>query len=364
MRKHRPLSTTRFRFSLLASLPLIACAGSEPPALPPAPPPPVTASAAPTPPPPPAPAPSAAAPAPAAEAPPPEKHGPRLSHRHPLLALFMVSLDSLTLTPEQKTSIDGIKADLTTHAEVAKEPREKLESDVSDGVAAGKLDQKKIDADIAAMSAAAAATQPAIQDDVNRLHKALTPDQRKQLIETMRAKGKEMHEHGMAMHEHGKDEHAGGDHEHGGPGMHEHGGAEHEHGGPGKGEHGGAEHEHEHGGPGMAGGPLAKLNEELGLTPEQQQKIRTQLEAQMKTRMAAMKQQMAAVEKQMEAVGAAFMTDTFDAKKAGVGSQAPALVKSVATERVDFVKVLLNVLTPEQRPKFVAHLHEHNADME
>jgi Spy/CpxP family protein refolding chaperone len=113
----------------------------------------------------------------------------------------------------------------------------------------------------------------------------------------------------------------------------------------------------------MAEGPVAKLGEELSLTPEQKQKVATQLEALMKAQHMAMKDQMVAAEKQMAAVGAAFETDKFDAKKAGVGSQAPALVKTVATQGVDFVKAVLSVLTPEQRTKFVAHLQAHNAEM-
>ena len=129
-----------------------------------------------------------------------------------MLELFSIGLDALELTPEQKTTVDAIKADMATHDEAPKEPREKLEADVSAGVSAGKIDHAKTDADIKAMSAALAATQPAMQDDMNRLYKALTPEQRKKLIETMREKGKEMHEHGEGM------EHGGMGHgEHNGP---------------------------------------------------------------------------------------------------------------------------------------------------
>ena len=376
----RKFSLTSAR-SLLPLLPLLAscvivpaCASNPPPppeAPPAAPPPAVTASA-----PAPAPAPPPPAPVAAAPAPPPEAPKPHMGHHHAMLELFSVGLDSLTLTPEQKTTIDGIKADMAAHSEAPKAGREKLEADVADGVAAGKIDHAKTDADIKAMSAAVVATQPAMQDDMNRLYKALTPEQRKQLIVTMREKGKEMHE-GM---EHGGPGH---EHEHGGPGGHEgpghegHGGPGHEHEGPGHEAHGGppgpggAGHEgpgHEHEGPGHEGfgpdGVLNKLTEDLGLTPEQKEKLRVKIVAQMDATHAAMKQKMVAVMKHMDAVGTAFEGDKFDAKKAGVGSDAPDMLKSIATAKVQFVETVLSVLTPEQRPKLVAHLKAHAGEME
>jgi len=73
---------------------------------------------------------------------------------------------------------------------------------------------------------------------------------------------------------------------------------------------------------------------------------------------------MAATVKQAAAVGTAFEGDKFDAKKAGVGALTPEIVKSIATSRVQFVQAVLSVLTPEQRPKFLAHIQAHNAELE
>ncbi len=56
-------------------------------------------------------------------------------------------------------------------------------------------------------------------------------------------------------------------------------------------------------------GPLAKLGEELNLTPEQSAKIHGKLEALMKAQQAAMKDKMAASMKHMAAVGTAFEGD-------------------------------------------------------
>lgn len=354
MRSSNRFNSLSVLFALLAALPLAACAGEPPPTAAPPPAPTVTASAAPAPPPPPPPAPAPVA----APEPPPAPPKPKFNHRHPVVALFVASLDSLELTAEQKPTVEAIKADLAKHSEVAKEPREKLESDVAAGVSAGKLEQAKVDADIRAMSAAVTATLPAVQDDMNRLHKALTPEQRKKLIEITREKGKEMHAHGMAMHAHGES-----DHEHG-MAAHDHAakGGEHEHGKGGDHEHGkGGEHEH---GKGMWEGPLAKLGEELSLTPEQSTKLHAKVEALVKAQHAGMKDKMTASVKHMAAVAAAFEGDKFDAKKAGVGTQAPEIVSSIASGRVQFVQAVLSVLTPEQRPKFAAHIQAHNADMD
>jgi Spy/CpxP family protein refolding chaperone len=261
-----------------------------------------------------------------------------------MAAMFLASLDSLELKPEQKTTVDGIESDLEKLGDASKDARAKLENDVADGVAAGKLDHKKSDADINALAAAAAATEPSIQDAMNRLYKALDPDQRKKLVEGMREKGKEMHEH-MAEHE-GK-----------GPGGHEH---EHEGKGPGHEHEGMGEHEHE----GMGEGPLMKLGDELALTQEQKDKLHVKLEAQMKANHAAMKSKREAGEKHLDAIGTAFEGDKFDAKKAGVGAQAPEMVKAMATQKVQFVETVLAVLTPDQRAKFAEHLKAHANDTE
>jgi Spy/CpxP family protein refolding chaperone len=317
----------------LAILP--ACGGSEPPPAPP-PPPPVATTPPPAPPPPPA-----TTPPPAAEAAPPP--APKHHHGHGMDALLMTSLDSLDLKPEQKTAIDGIESDMEKTGEAAKEPRAKLEGDVADGVAAGKLDKKKTDADIKAMADAVTAAEPQMQDAMNRMYKTLDADQRKKLVETMRAKGKEMKEH-MAEHE---------AHEHDAKGP----------GGKDKGPGAGKEHEgHEH--EGMGEGPMSKLGDELGLTDEQKTKLRTKLETQMKANHAAMKTKMEAMEKHMDSVGTAFEGDKFDAKKAGIGSQAPEMVKAMATARLQFVETVLGVLTPDQRAKFAQHLKDHANDME
>jgi len=256
--------------------------------------------------------------------------------------------------------VEGIESDLDKLADASKDPKAKLEADVADGVAVGKIDHKKTDADITALSTAVAATTPTRQEAMNRLYKTLDADQRKKLVATMRAKGHEMHEH-MA------------EHDAKGAGM-AMGGKEHEGKGPaGKGPMGEGKamgpgmQAHEGMGMGMAGhgmghDPMMKLGDELSLTPEQKDKLKAKLEAQMKTSRAAMKPKMEVAEKHMDAIGTAFEGDKFDAKKAGVGAEAPDMAKVMATAKVQFVESVLGVLTADQRTKFAAHLKEHAND--
>ena len=49
----------------------------------------------------------------------------------------------------------------------------------------------------------------------------------------------------------------------------------------------------------------------------------------------------------MKALGDAFEGDKFDAKKLGVGTHAPEMVKEMAKRRIEFVQTVLSVLTPE-----------------
>ena len=245
--------------------------------------------------------------------------------------MFVMALDSLDLKPEQKTAVEGIEADFKKVHEAPKDARQKLRGDVADGVAAGKIDGKKTDADIKALGAAVAATTPTVQDAMNRLYKTLDADQRKKLVERLHEEGHEGHEG----HEGPK-----------GPEGHDgkHGGGEMAHEG-----HEG--HEGKHG-----GGRFKKLAEELALTKDQVEKLKKELGSKMKADRAAMKTKMEAGKKHMKEIGESFEGDKFDAKKAGVGSMAPDMVKDVAKNRVGMATTLLGVLTPEQRTKFAEQI--------
>ena len=308
--------------SLLALI-VSACGGEQqPPAAAPAP----MASAPMAAMPAPSAAPVAATPAPAPAASPapaeaePEHHGHRSGH--PMVAMLMSELSEVGIKPEQKSAVDAIDADIEKLGDATKEGRMQLNNDLAEGAAAGKLDKAKVDADVKKLEKAADSTAAALQDAVNKLHKTLDPAQRKKLVELMRAKGKEHEEHMKAeMAEHGKGEHEKGEH-----------------------------------------GRMEKMGEELGLTPEQREKLKAKLEAGMKAEMGKMKEHHAGMEKHMKAVGDAFETDKFDAKKVGVGEHAGDMVKMMTSGKIHMVEAVLSVLTPEQRSKFAEHIRNHQEE--
>jgi Spy/CpxP family protein refolding chaperone len=297
-----------------------------------------------------------------------------------MAAMFFMGLRDVDLKPEQKTAVDGIEADLEKLGDEHKDIGAKLTNDIADGVAAGKIDHKKTDGDVKDISKAVEGTIPQIQDAVTKLYKTLDADQRKKLVANMQANAEEMHEHGMheGMGEHGMHEGMGehGMHDHGGPPMGgpaasppagapaagTAAGASGAPGAPGMGPGHGMGHEgHEGHGP---GGMFEKLSADLALTDDQKTKLHTKLEAQMKAEEAQMKAKMAANEKKMKAMGEAFSGDKFDAKKAGVGAQAPEMAKTMATGKVTFAETVLSVLTPEQRTKFADDLRQHASEPE
>jgi Spy/CpxP family protein refolding chaperone len=278
-----------------------------------------------------------------------------------MVAMLVGDLAQVGIKPEQKAAVDAILADLEKLGDAGKEARTQLSNDLAEGAAAGKLDKAKIDADTKKLTQAADASTATMQDDLNKLHKTLDAAQRKKLVELMRAKGKEHEEHMKAeMGEHDKGPH--GDHDKGPHGDHDKG----PHGDHDKGPHG----DHDKGPHGDHGpmvpmdnhGPMDKMGEQLGLTPDQKEKLKGKMEAGMKAEMAKMKEQHAGMEKRMKAVGDAFETDKFDAKKAGVGEKGGEMVKMMVGGKIRMVEAVLSVLTPEQRAKFAEHLRAHGDD--
>lgn len=270
-----------------------------------------------------APAPATAAPEPAASAAPAappaapaeaEKAG--MHHGHGMAAFIVAALGKVEVRPDQKAAIDAAVADLEKQGGAHADAGKQLASDIADGVAAGKIDHAKTDADVKKLVAAVEATKAGVQDDVNNLHKALDAAQRKQLVEAMRAKGEEMRE---------KEGHEESE-----------------------------EHEHE--------GKMKMLSDTLGLTPEQTDKLKAKMKDVMKGQMATMKTNMGAMHKHMKEIADAFESDKFDAKKVGVGKNAPEMARTMAKHRIQFVETVLAVLTPEQRAKFAEHVREHAQD--
>jgi Spy/CpxP family protein refolding chaperone len=298
---------------------------------------------------------------------------------HPMLGMLMVDVAQVGLKPEQQAVVDSIHEDLEKQAAALKEPHAQLSNDLAEGAAAGKLDKAKIDADTKKLVQAGDASAKSVQDAANKLHQTLDANQRKKLVELVRARGEEMLAHGMGpMHGHGPGEPAlgakgappGPKNEPAAPVATPHSPAtssaqkpdsapaQKGPGGPGGPHHG-------PGGPGMSHPgmhpewAIDKLGESLGLTQEQRDKLKAKMDVQMKSHMGAMKAEHAAMQKRMKAIADAFESEKFDAKKAGLGEKHGDMMKNMLKARVEFVEMVLSVLTPEQRAKFAEHIKQH-----
>jgi Spy/CpxP family protein refolding chaperone len=173
-----------------AALLFFACGGEAPPAAAPAPSAAPVASA-PTAPPPPAPV-AAASAEPPAPAPVPGATGeiPDADHhrRHnaggvPMLILLSVS--DLDLTADQKTAVEKIRDEMKEKMAPARAAEKELSTVLADGVAAGSVDKAKADKAIEKLVAAAQQVRTATVDGLVKLHAALTPAQRADLVDKL-----------------------------------------------------------------------------------------------------------------------------------------------------------------------------------
>jgi len=237
-------------------------------------------------------------------------------HHHGGFAMFIaMSLDSLGTTPDQDAAIVKIRDDMHAKMQPAHDAEKNVLSILADGVAAGRIDKAKVDAAIEKLAAASAGVHDAIADSLNQLHGILTPQQRIALVDKVEA-------HFNVWHHANAEEEATTKEGH--------------------------------------GGHLAKLAKEVGLSPDQEEKIR----ASFKSSIGTVKQHYDRSEgdAHLKAFGAAFEADAFDAKTLTTGGPANAHIASWGTTRIArFYEAVTPVLTPDQRTK-VADIIRHHAN--
>jgi Spy/CpxP family protein refolding chaperone len=239
-------------------------------------------------------------------------------HHHGGLTKFIVmAVDTLGVPPEQKAQIEKIQADLKAHRAPLRDAEHALMALLADGIAAGNFDAAKVEAAVAQVESAAAAVHVASTDALNQLHAALTPVERAALIDKVQA-------HWQVWQQANAEEQAAA---------------------------------------GQKQGHLAHLAEELGLTADQVEKIRTSLHAasgDSPHRLASKE-----FDAEMNAFASAFTADTFDAKSLATGQTASAHLASAGVARMTrFYEAVTPVLTPEQRTKLAEHLREHQTHEE
>jgi Spy/CpxP family protein refolding chaperone len=282
-------------------------------------------AAASTPPPASAPPAEAAAPAPAAEAAGPSPEDEESSadlgehhrhHHHGGVVMFIaMTLDSLSVSPEQQAAVEKIQGALFAKMEPAHVAEQKLLNTLADGIAAGKINGAKVDAAIGAVKVASAGLHKACVDSLNQLHAVLTPEQRAALVDKVEA-------HWEVWKEANGQEEKPGDTAH-------------------------PSH-------------LDLLAKDLNLTADQVDKIRATFADKVKKQ--PLKFDPEQVETYIHEFGTAFKAETFDAKTLQHGPFVHQHLAVWGARRVaHFYEAIDPLLTPEQRTKLSAQLKEHGA---
>jgi Spy/CpxP family protein refolding chaperone len=231
-------------------------------------------------------------------------------HHHAGFAGFVLSsVETLGIAPDQQVAVDAIRKDYRVAMKPLHEANRAVLQLLADGIAAGAIDKPKVDAAIVHAGTAASGVQGVTQNLLNQLHGALHPEQRAALVDKIDA-------HWAVWREANAGEHAKDDSK---PDRH-----------------------------------VARIAKELALTSDQVDKFRANLDAAKDAKKPFVA---AAFEAYMKAFDAAFVADTFDAKK--LPSFESSRIVSWGTERMGgFYEALAPVLTPDQRAKLAEKLRQ------
>jgi len=257
----------------------------------------------------------------------------REHHRHHNggFAMFIaMSLDSLGSesgpTPgasdtsrQQSAAITKIQANIYAALKPAQAAEKNVLSTLADGIAAGAIEKAKVDAAILQLSAAAAGAREGITDSLNQLHTVLTPSQREALVDKVSAH--------LEVWEDVNSEDDSTDRN-----IHE--------------------------------GHLHRVANEIGLSPDQVDKIRATLKESMAGTM-GMPFDPKEREAQFAAFGSAFVSDSFDAKTLSSGAAANTHMVTWGAKRMaHFYEAVSPFLTADQRAKLADSLRWHASTMQ
>lgn len=244
----------------------------------------------------------------------------RAFHRHHhvgFIGYALLSIPTLGVSKEQEAQVEAIRADIHAKMRPQHEAMAALINMIADGVAAGSVDVTKGDAQAAKVGEISTQMDDVTNDDLNKLHAILNPAERAALVDKVEA-------HFLVWQK------------------------------------ANAEHEN-HANQELEGGHIHHLSTALALTPDQVQKI----DAAFTQSMAAFttahgKWDSRGAEEHFKAFAGAFAADQFDAKTLTTADKANSSVASWGAMRmVRFYEVMTPVLTPDQRTKLAALLHEH-----
>jgi Spy/CpxP family protein refolding chaperone len=228
----------------------------------------------------------------------------RRHHHGGVTLLIAMSLDTLGVSPEQRTAVEKIRRELHARMEPARAAEQSLLGTLADGLAGGTIDSAKVDAAVSQLSSAAATVNEATTEALNQLHAVLTPPQRVALVDKLEA-------HWSVWQKANTEE----------------------------------------------SDRLAQLTVDLGLAPGQLDGIRATLAERTKVAPRFDAQEVAAY---VHAFGDAFKAPTFDAKTLPTGGPATAhMIAWGGAYMAYFVESVSPALTPDQRAKLAQQLREH-----
>jgi Spy/CpxP family protein refolding chaperone len=235
-------------------------------------------------------------------------------HHHGGFAMFIaMSLDSLSVDPDQSAEIVKIQTEMRAKMQPAHDAEKKLLTVLADGIASGKIDNGKVQSATKQVSEAAAGVHDAVTDSLNHLHAVLTPPQRAALVDKVEA------HFAVWTQANSEDESAERD---------------------------------------AHGGHLGALAKDLELSPLQVEKIRANFKA--STAAAPVHFNRIQSEEHLRAFGEAFASDNFDAKTLSTGGAANAQIATWgATRTARFYEAVNPSLTLDQRTKLASSLRRH-----
>ena len=237
----------------------------------------------------------------------------RHHHHGGVTLIIALSLDTLGVSPEERTTVEKIRRELHARMEPARVAQQKLAAALADGVAAANLDATTVEAAIAQVSAAAAKVHDASTDALNELHAVLTPPERAALVDKVEA-------HWSVWQRANAEETDPAN---------------------------------------LDGSRLAMLTTGLGLTQDQVNKIRAGFGEGMKSVPRLNPQEIAT---HIREFGDAFRSEKFDAKALTCANGANAhLAGWGAAHLAHFIEAVSPVLTSDQRAEFAQRLREHSA---
>jgi Spy/CpxP family protein refolding chaperone len=237
-------------------------------------------------------------------------------HHHRGFAGFvLLAIETLGVGAEEQAAVEKTKKEFHAKMKPIREANGAVLQLLGDGIAAGTIDKTKVDAAVAKVTAASGAVPGATAEALNQLHATLRPEERNALVDKIDA-----------------------------------------HWAVWKDTNGGDQTADD----AKPRGHLGHLAKEIGLTSDQVDKVRANLDA---AKDAKKPFDAAAADAYVKAFDTAFVADAFDAKKLPPWATDNAHIVSWGSDRMaHFYEALAPVLTADQRTKVADKLHERAAE--